>query len=163
MQTRGLLAVSEKQALRFFFEHLRDASEGAPEREVLYNASVLAHFATTSTASHEFPRTPRSLVDVFDLHIMDRSLHHDPVILEAAAAQCLVLSGFFGSQQEGRHNLIWYAKLGVGFYESAAKFGRSERAAMMLTMASRFGFWRGIQRSLARELHDRSLLIRGES
>ena len=57
METNPWLAVTNGQALRFFFEHLRDVSEPdeAPESEVLYNASVLAHYATTSTASLEFP------------------------------------------------------------------------------------------------------------
>ena len=63
MDARPWLAVTNGQALRFFFEHLRDVTddEGALEPELLYNASVLAHFATTSSACHEFPATPSSL------------------------------------------------------------------------------------------------------
>src|SRR5262245_60902400 len=93
MDTQPWLAVTNGQALRFFFEHLRDASErDAPESEVLYNASVLAHFATTSTASLEFPGTPVSLAGVFNLFVMDRSQHADPEVMEAAGSQCLLLT-----------------------------------------------------------------------
>ena len=58
MTAQPWLPVTEGQALRFFFEHLRDIADvrAAPESELLYNASVLAHFATTSTAAIDFAR-----------------------------------------------------------------------------------------------------------
>jgi hypothetical protein len=151
------LAVTNGQALRFFFEHLRDVTDdsGAPESELLYNASVLAHFATTSTAAAEFPSTPASLGAVFDLFVLDRSQHADPEIMEAAASQCLLLTGFFGAQLGHRHNLNWYASLGASFYDQAAHAGTDRpRALMMQTMAARFAFWRRQQARLAKELHD---------
>ena len=42
------LAVTSGQALRFFFERLQDVSDAdhPPAGELLYNASLLAHFAT---------------------------------------------------------------------------------------------------------------------
>lgn len=164
MDTRPWLAVTHGQALRFFFEHLRDVSEesGAPEPELLYNASVLAHFATTSTAAAEFPSAPSTLSTVFDLFVLDRSQHVDPEIMEAAASQCLLLTGFFGAQLRRRHNLDWYATLGAGFYDQAAHAATDRsRARMMHTMALRFSFWRHQQARLAKELHDRPKLIEG--
>ena len=162
MDARPWLAVTNGQALRFFFEHLRDVTddEGALEPELLYNASVLAHFATTSSACHEFPATPSSLSTVFDLFVLDRSQHADPEIMEAAAAQCLLLTGFFGAQLKGRYNLDWYATLGASFYDQAAHAGADRgRARMMHTMAVRFAFWRRQQARLAKELHDLPLLM----
>jgi len=162
MDFQPWLAVSNGQALRFFFEHLRDVSEDdeAPEPELLYNASVLAHFATTSTGSTEFPSAPGSLATVFDLFIVDRSQHADPGIMEAAASQCLLLTGFFGAQLRARHNVNWYASLGARFYGQAADWGSDRsRAAMMRTMAARFAFWRRQQARLAKELHDLPLLV----
>jgi hypothetical protein len=162
MDTRPWLAVSNAQALRFFFEHLRDVTEdaAAPEREVLYNASVLAHFATTSSSTVDFPATPTSLATVFDLHVLDRSHHGDPEILEAAASQCLLLTGFFGAQQRRRHNVDWYASLGASFYGQAAEQVRdAARRSMMRTMAHRFAYWRRLQAKLAEELRDRPRLI----
>lgn len=162
MNAHPWLAVSHGQALRFFFEHLRDVSddEEVPEKELLYNASVLAHFATTSTASSEFPASPASLGLVFDVFVLDRSQHVDPEIMEAAASQCLLLTGFFGAQLCARHNVNWYATLGATFYGQAAHHGTDRaRAAMMRTMAARFAFWRRQQARLAKELHDLPMLL----
>ena len=144
MQTGDWLAVTQAQALRFFFERLRDVvdEDEASSAEVLYNASVLAHFATTSaSATAPFPVCPTSLSTVFDLFVLDRSQHVDPEIMEAAAAQCLFLTGFFQDQLRRRHNLAWYASLGAGFYDSAAEYGTDRaRSRMMERMAARFEY-----------------------
>ena len=157
------LAVDNGQALRFFFERLKDV---AGEREsltteLLYNASVLAHFASTSTSNaDQFPSSPSSLAAVFDVFVLDRSQHHDPEILEAAGSQCLLLTGFFHDQVRHRHNVKWYATLGASFYERAARAGNDRRRVeMMLVMAKRFDFWRDQQSKLARELRDAPRLI----
>ncbi len=158
MVTRDWLAVTGGQALRFFFERLKDVSEdsGAPQGELLYNASLLAHFATTSTSSTDhFPSTPTSLTAVFDVFVMDRSRHVDPDLMEAAASQCLLLTGFFGRQLRHRHNIEWYAALGAGYYRDAARLTADrERARMMFVMGGRFHFWRHQQARLASELRD---------
>lgn len=157
MVTRDWLAVTSAQTLRFFFETLRDVSEPSqpPTDELLYNASVLAHFATTSTGSTYFPSSPAGLTSVFDLFVLDRSQHDDPDIMEAAAAQCLLLTGFFYDQMKRRHNVAWYAALGASFFVHVAHH-RSDRARarMMETMASRFEFWRRQHCRLAHELRD---------
>ena len=162
MGTYPFLAVTQGHALRFFFEHLRDLSEDhATDPELLYNASVLAHFATTSSASTDFPGTPTTLESVFRLFVMDQSQHADPAIMEAAGSQCLLLTGFFGAQLRGRHNVDWYASLGAGFYVRAAGCeADTARADMMRTMAQRFAFWRQQQARLAQELHDLPLLLK---
>jgi len=163
MDPHPWFAVTQGHALRFFFEHLRDVldRERAPEPELLYNASVLAHFASTSSASTDFPGTPTTLDGVFNLFVLDRSQQADPEIMEAAAGQCLLLTGFFGSQLRGRHNVDWYASLGAGFYSQAAHLLRDPvRARMMQTMAIRFAFWRRQQARLAKELHDLPMLLR---
>ncbi len=156
------LGVSHQQALRFFFERLKDVSEDSdtPANELLYNASVLAHFATTSTASMEFPATPVSLTTVFDLFVLDRSLHREADIVEAAAGQCLLLTGFFRDQLKARHNIRWYATLGAGFFDRAAHDHPDRaRARMLHTMALRFEFWRLQLYRLAVELRDEPRLI----
>ena len=163
MFTREWLAVDAGQALRFFFERLKDVSEnsGAPDSELLYNASMLAHFATTSAASIEhFPATPTSLTQVFDVFVTDRSGHLDPDLLEAGASQCLILTGFFCRQLRRRHNVDWYASLGAGYYRQAARRSADrDRARMMRVMAGRFEFWRYQQDRLARELREDPFLL----
>ena len=163
MDDTSTLATDERQALKFFFEQLREtvADSDAPQNELLYNASVLAHYALTSTTSQDFPRAPLSLVTVFDVFVLDRSQHTDPEIMEAAASQCLLLTGFFGAQLKHRHNVEWYASLGASFYERAAQYGSDrKRSGMMTIMAIRFGFWRRQQARLARELADQARLVR---
>jgi hypothetical protein len=162
MRSSDWLGVTAAQALRFFFETLRDVSESPrpATEELLYNASVLAHFATTSTVTADFPAAPADLMTVFDLFVLDRSRHDDPEIMEAAAAQCLLLTGFFHDQMKGRYNVDWYATLGTAFFAQAAQHN-SNRARMMETMASRFEFWRRQQRRLAHELRDLPRLVTG--
>ena len=162
MDMQQWLAVTNGQALRFFFERLKDVSDDADEHELLYNASVLAHFATTSTGTAgAFPASPIDLHTVFDVFVLDRSQHHDPEIMEAAASQCLLLTGFFGDQLRRRHNVEWYAALGADFYDHAAHHSRDRaRARMLLNMALRFGFWRQQQARLAQELRESPMLIR---
>jgi hypothetical protein len=163
--TSDWFAVTSGQTLRFFFERLKDVSGevDASSNELLYNASVLAHFASTSTASADvFPATPASLSTVFDLFVLDRSHHADPELAEAAAAQCLLLTGFFQDQLRRRHNVEWYASLGAGFYEAAAQYATERpRARMMMTMARKFELWRVRQHRLATELRDEPRLLRG--
>jgi len=165
MTMEDWFAVTNEQALRFFFERLRDVSgeSAAPTNELLYNASVLTHFATTSTTSTAtFPATPASLSVVFDLFVLDCSHHGDPELAEAAAAQCLLLTGFFQDQLRHRHNVDWYASLGAGFYAAAARHANDgARARMMQTMARRFGLWRARQHRLATELREEPRLLRG--
>lgn len=164
MDTREQLGVTNLQALQFFFEHLRDVTDDAepPRDELLYNASVLAHFASTSTNSSDtFPSCPTSLMTVFDLFVMDRTQpHDDPDIMEAAASQCLLLTGFFQDQQRRRHRVEWYASLGMAFYDRAAHATRDRaRARMMTVMARRFAYWQEQQHRLAADLRDAPRLI----
>ena len=164
MDSREWYKVDANQTLRFFFERLRDVSESAypPVSELLYNASMLAHFATTSTCSVDhFPATPRDLGQMFDTCVLDRSWHLDSDILEASASQCLVLTGFFCAQQVRRYNVEWYADLGAGYFQQAAQRAADrDRARMMRVMAGRFEFWRYQQDKLARELREAPLLLR---
>jgi hypothetical protein len=107
-----------------------------------------------------FPPCPTSLSTVFDVFVLDQSQHVDPGIMEAAGSQCLLLTGFFGPQLRGRHNIAWYATLGAGFYDRAASLGQDpKRAKMMGVMAERFDFWRQQQTRLARELREQPHLI----
>ena len=49
---RDLLAVDHRQTLEFFVTGLQDVSEaGVDRQQLLYNASVLAHYAQVSTHS----------------------------------------------------------------------------------------------------------------
>jgi len=156
-----LLAVDDQRALEFFAVGLKDVSETAVDKqELLYNASVLAHYAQVSVhADGEMP-APSDLSAVFDQFVANTTVPFDSLIMEAAGAQCLLLSGFFEDQMRGRHNIRWYAELGAGFFTRAATHQESRQKARLLTMLARhFEPWRQRHARLSRELRDQAYLL----
>jgi hypothetical protein len=152
-----LLATDHRQVLEFFFVGLRDVSESTVDRhELLYNASVLAHYAQVSTeAEVEWP-APATLSTVFDHFVADPTLLRDSLMMEVAGAQCLLLAGFFEDQMRQRHSIRWYAELGTGFFIRAAVHERSPQKARLLGAIGRhFEPWRRRQARLSRELRER--------
>jgi hypothetical protein len=118
---RELLATDHRQALEFFFQRLKDVSgPDVDQVELLYNASVLAHYAQVSTHAAVDLSAPANLSAVFDHFVADTTLLQDSVMMETAGAQCLVLAGFFEDQMRRRHSIRWYADLGAGFFRRAA-------------------------------------------
>jgi hypothetical protein len=158
---RELLATDDRQALEFFFQRLKDVSEpDVDARELLYNASVLAHYAQVSTQAGSELSAPATLGTVFDHFVIDTTLVRDSQMMETAGAQCLVLAGFFEDQMRRRHNIRWYAQLGAGFLKQAAVLERSPHKAQLLdTVASRFEAWRQRHARLGRELRDQPFLF----
>ena len=158
---RELLATDHRQALEFFFLGLQDVSEPSVDRqELLYNASVLAHYAQVSTQSDEELAAPASLSAVFDLFVADTTLRNDPMLMETAGAQCLLLAGFFEDQMRRRHNIRWYAELGASFFNQAAVQEQSlPKAQLLHTIARRFEPWRQRHARLSRELRDQAYML----
>lgn len=158
---RELLAADDRQALEFFFLGLVNVSGATVDRqELLYNASVLAHYAQVSTQAEFDLPTPSSLSEVFDQFVCDPSLLGHSGLMETAGAQCLLLAGFFERQMSGRHNIGWYARLGAGFYSRAAAQERSLNKARLLdTMARHFEPWRQRYARLSRDLMTQPYLL----
>lgn len=157
-----LLATDEREALQFFFSQLRDvtADEHLDDSGLLYNASVLAHFACTSTVSPESLPAFSGLGDVFDRFLLDPVMRCDTELMEWAAAHCLIFTGFFGDQMERRYNLVWYGQIGADFYDRAAIASQqATRKRMMERMAEEFDAWRRRYLRLARELRDTPYLL----
>ena len=156
-----LLATDHRQALEFFVLRLQDVSGPTVDRqELLYNASVLAHYAQISTQSDVELSAPANLSAVFDHFVFDRTLRHDGLMMETAGAQCLVLAGFFEDQMRQRHNIRWYAELGASFFSRAAVQEQSAHKARLLdTIARRFEPWRQRYARLSRELRDQPYLL----
>jgi hypothetical protein len=133
---------------------------GVDRQELLYNASVLAHYAQVSTCATADLPTPTTLAQVFDQFVLDDSLVDDPGLMETAGAQCLLLAGFFADQMQDRHNVRWYAALGAGFYQRAAARSRGARSAQVMSgMAQHFEPWRQRHLRLSRELRDQPYLL----
>jgi len=153
---RELLASTHLQTLEFFVVSLRDVSDPCVDsQELLYNASVLAHYAQVSTSSDDELAAPADLCAVFDRFVADATFLRDSMIMETAGAQCLLMTGFFEEQIRARHNIRWYAQLGATFFKRAAAEDPSQRRAQLLdTIASHFELWRERQARLSRELRD---------
>jgi len=158
---RELLAIDHRQALEFFTVRLQDIAEPDVDREeLLYNASVLAHYAQTSIYADTDLGTPANLSAVFDNFVFDSTLIHDGEMMETAGAQCLLLAGFFQDQMSRRHNIRWYAELGAGFFSRAASGESSPHKARVLTgLSRRFEPWRRRQARVSRELRDLPYLL----
>jgi CO/xanthine dehydrogenase Mo-binding subunit len=158
---RDLLATDERRALEFFFVHLREVCEPSVARdELLYNASILAHYAQVSTASTEGVPMPPGLSSIFDQFVIDRTAHGDADMMETAAAQCLVLAGFFETQMRGRHAIGWYSELGAGFFgRAAAQQASARRAQLLRALARNFEPWRRRHARMSRELRDLPYLL----
>ena len=140
---------------------LQDLSEPTVDRqELLYNASVLAHYAQVSTQPAVDVPAPAHLSAVFDHFVLDTTLRHDSLMMETAGAQCLLLAGFFEDQMRRRHNIRWYAQLGAGFFSRAAVLERSPHKTRLLgAIARRFEYWRLRHAQLGRDLRDQPYLL----
>jgi hypothetical protein len=158
---RELIATDHRQTLEFFVCELRDVSEPSVDRdELLYNASVLAHFAQTSTGSIGDLPSPSHLGEVFDQFVLDTSMWRDSDLMETAAAQCLLLAGFFEDQMRQRHSIRWYAELGAGFFMRAATCEASPKKARLLGMLGvGFEAWRQRHARLGREFRVRPYIL----
>ena len=156
-----LLATDHRRALEFFVMGLRDVSEpDVDQQELLYNASVLAHYAQVSTqADVEWP-APANLSVLFDHFVSDTTLLRDSMMMEVAGAQCLMMAGFFEDQMRQRHNIRWYSELGTGFFSRAALNEPSQDKARLLDAISmHFEPWRQRHARLSRELRRQSHLL----
>ena len=156
-----LIAAGEQQTLEFFVVRLKEVSDAAVDhQELLYNASVLAHYARVSTHSATDLVTPATLAEVFDHFVFDTSQRDDTTMMEAAGAQCLLLAGFFEDQLRRRHNIRWYADLGAACFSQAAALERSPQKVCLLTaIAEGFEPWRQRHARLSRELRDQPYLL----
>jgi hypothetical protein len=158
---RELLAIDPRQALEFFAVRLQDVSEATVDRqELLYNASLLAHYAHVSTQPDVDVPAPANLSAVFDHFVSDTTLRHDSLMMETAGAQCLLMTGFFEDQMRPRHNIRWYAELGAGFFRRAALHERSlDKARVLDAIARRFEPWRQRHAQLSRDLRNQPYLL----
>lgn len=151
-----LLASDHRQTIEFFYAGLHEVADPTVNRdELLYNASVLAHYAQVSThAINDLP-TPAHLSDVFDAFVLNATHDGDAEMMEVAGGQCLLLAGFFEDQMRRRHSIRWYAERGADFYYRAAAQQRSARKArLMAALSRRFELWRRAHAELARSLRD---------
>lgn len=127
---RELLATDERRTLEFFFVQLRDVCDpAAAQDELLYNASVLAHYAQVSTASTEGMPMLSGLSTLFDQFVIDTTAHDDPEMMETAAAQQRPNTRHPARRTASPHRRHRSAAVGCQASGSAAKGKSSVKAA----------------------------------
>ena len=99
-----LLATDHRRTLEFFFVHLQDVTETSVDRrELLYNASVLAHYAQVSTYSDiDFP-TPPALATLFD-HFVGTA--EAPIVLDVCRGFRVAIDAFRHDHVSRRHRAV---------------------------------------------------------
>jgi hypothetical protein len=167
-----LLGVTSEQTLRFFFKCLQEEVTRKPvaQKETLYVASVLAHYAQTSRWDPNYMSPSGSLYDILDnfvlpAYTMERSLGlQDPEILEIAGSHTLLLVGFFRDQMNRKHNLSWYDKLGKSFFiRASTRVGKEEKAELLRGISENFVLWAVSCRNMSRTLRNQRYEIRLDS
>lgn len=160
-----LLAVDSADTLNFFHTQIVDLDIKAEvtRDERIYVASVLASFARTSRCDSESLPTFTSLTEIFDQFVSARTSINDPILLELAGAQDLLLAGFFRDQMSRRHNVKWYDALGQQFYRRASECSKNlRRSEMFSRVSTNFPVWamacRDLNRSLMENQYNQYLL-----
>ncbi len=174
-QFSDLFMVDTPGALRFFAASLGEVIErgvpaagsrtvsaeghGVSRDEFLYVSSILAHYALVEAGSAEFLPIPGTLRDLHDLFVTNFDTWQDPELMETAAAQALMLTGYFAGAMRQRHNLNTYVTWGRFFFGQAASGTRGRKHAVLEGMHRHFPVWRDHLERLHTELWERRLLL----
>lgn len=157
------LAVNEARAFNFFAESLSDVlgddRRGVSGDEFLHVTSVLAHYALVGHDSADHLPLSPTLRHVFDLFVLDVDTWTDPALMETAAAQTLILTGYFAGGMRRRHHLGTYVDWGRSFYGRAASATTGRKRAVLEGMRRHFPEWRDhLERLHGQLLENRYLL-----
>ncbi|OGI79129.1 hypothetical protein A3F19_00310 [Candidatus Nomurabacteria bacterium RIFCSPHIGHO2_12_FULL_37_29] len=163
MNFQELLEVSSLTALNFFYVNLKEEvlTERVVDAETIYVASVLASYAQTSRHSMTSLPPMANLSEFFDNFVLGQGGLRDPVLLENAGAQSLLLAGFFQDQMRYRHDVRWYGGLGGSFYRGASLYSKDKKRKTLFRRISRnFPVWTVTCRNLSRSLRENRFLLK---
>ena len=140
---RELISVNSTSAFNFFFTGLREVSRKEPGNEMLYVASVLAHYSQTSRYDPSSMPPLANLSEVFDqFFFVDTS---DSEILEIGGSQILLFAGFFRDQMRRRQS----------FYDRASVHTREPKKRRLFErMSKTFPSWTLNCRDLSRRCRE---------
>lgn len=157
------LAVNEARVFNFFAESLSDVlgddRRGVSRDEFLHVTSVLAHYALVGRGSGDFLPLSQTLRHVFDLFVLDVDTWTDPELMETAAAQTLILTGYFADGMRRRHHLGTYVDWGRSFYGRAASAATGRKRAVLDGMRRHFPEWRDSLERLHGQLQENRYLL----
>lgn len=167
------LAVDDGVALDFFRTNTIDVVtkrklSKVRNDELVYFASVHAHYALTSRFDTAWLPTPGSLVDVYHRFGRPSSVVADSTILETAGAQTLLMAGLSAEQMKLPRNskwfmrsMGWYDDLGQAFYEKASEAERKQKKRDLLRrMSVSFTLWRSVGEDLWQSFRDNPYLLK---
>ena len=156
-----LLAVDQRRALEFFVTGLQDVSDpGVDRQELLYNASVLAHYAQVSTCAELEMPAPANLSAVFDNFVLNTSLpprrSPDGDRWRPVPLPDRVLRG--SDARAARHPVVCGARRRI-LHPCRRPRRIGEEGAPADMIARHFEPWRQRHARLSRELRDQQYLL----
>jgi hypothetical protein len=158
-----LVAVDSERAFNFFLASLRESAvtERFKDDEMLYVASILAHYSQTSRFDTASMPCMANLSEVFDNFVLHTSRLADSEILEFGGSQVLLFAGFFRDQMRQRHNVKWYDRVGQSLYEKASQHSNNlKKRELFDRLSESFPAWTMVCRNLSRTLRENRLLLK---
>jgi hypothetical protein len=158
-----LVAVDSNRAFNFFLASLREAvvAERFTDDEMLYVASILAHYSQTSRFDTTTMPCMANLSEVFDNFVLQTTRLTDSQSLEFGGSQVLLFAGFFRDQMCQRHNVKWYDQVGQSLYERASQHSKNlKKRELFDRLSESFPAWTIVCRNLSRTLRDNRLLLK---
>jgi hypothetical protein len=157
-----LVAVDSERAFNFFLGSLREtAVERFKDDEMLYVASILAHYSQTPRFDTTSMPCMANLSEVFDNFVLQTARLMDSELLEFGGSQVLLFAGFFRDQMCHRHNVKWYDQVGRSLYEKASQHSRDlKKRELFDRLSESFPSWTIVCRNLSRTLREQRLLLR---
>jgi hypothetical protein len=156
--------IDATRAFNFFSTTLGDvveqeASGSVSREEFLYVTSILAHYALVESGNAQYLPIPGTLRSLHDLFVMNLDTWHDADLMETAAAQTLMLTGYFAGAMRARHNLRTYVGWGRFFFGRAASGTEGKKQSVLQGMSRHFPLWRGHLEQLHTQLWESRLLL----
>jgi len=158
-----LVGVDSERAFRFFLASLREtaATERLKDDEMLYVASILAHYSQTSRFDTTAQPCLANLTEVFDNFVLQTIRLTDSDILEFGGSQVLLFAGFFRDQMRARHNVNWYDQVGQSLYEKASHHSKDRKKRELFDRLSEsLPAWTIVCRNVHRTLRENRLLLK---
>jgi hypothetical protein len=158
-----LVAVDSERAFNFFLASLRETgvTEKLKQDEMLYVASILAHYSQTSCFDTTSMPCMANLSEVFDHFVLQTNRLTDSETLEFGGSQVLLFAGFFRDQMRQRHNVKWYDQVGQSLYERASQHSENlKKRELFDRLSESFPAWTMACRDLSRTLRENRLLLK---
>ena len=153
-----LLGVDHSRTFSFFLNGLKETVRKEPCNQMLYVASVLAHYAQTSHYEHEHV-VFKDLGEMVEQAVFVEL--SDPEILQIYGSHIILFAGFFRDQVSRRYNVNWYDQLGQRFYYRVGRYSSSAKERDFFgDFAEVLPQWTHRCCRLSRHLREKRLLLR---